>query len=127
MAWFRSLPDGLDTELEAGGGGLSAGEAQLLALGRLFLTDPGLVIMDEATSRLDPATEQLVERALSRLLQGRTAIVIAHRLPTVERADEIMVLEAGRVLEHGPREQLLADPDSRFSGLLRTGLHEVLA
>jgi ATP-binding cassette subfamily B protein len=125
--WLATLPNGLHTELESGGGGLSAGEAQLLALARIFLTDPGLVIMDEATSRLDPATERLIEHALDKLLRGRTAIIIAHRLPTVERADEILILEDGQILEHGARETLAADPDSHFARLLRTGLHEVLA
>ncbi len=125
--WLATLPNGLHTELESGGGGLSAGEAQLLALARIFLTDPGLVIMDEATSRLDPATERLIEHALDKLLRGRTAIIIAHRLPTVERADEILILEDGQILEHGAREPLAADPDSHFARLLRTGLHEVLA
>jgi len=125
--WCRGLPEGLDTELEAGGGGLSAGEAQLLAFARLFLADPGLVILDEASARLDPATERLIERAFEKVLQGRTAIIIAHRLPTVERADEIMILEHGRIVEHGEREALAAAPGSRFSRLLQTGLHEVLA
>lgn len=126
-SWFRSLPHGLDTELESGGGGLSAGEAQLLALARLFLRDPGLVILDEATSRLDPATEQLIEQAVGKLLRDRTGVIIAHRLPTVERADEILILEDGRILEHGQRQRLAADPGSHFAGLLRTGLHEALA
>ena len=89
-AWFHSLPDGLDTELGSDGEGLSAGEAQLLAFTRVFLADPGLVILDEASSRLDPATEQLIERAVSKLLAGRTGIVIAHRLGTIQRADEIL-------------------------------------
>jgi ATP-binding cassette subfamily B protein len=125
--WYQALPQGLDTELESGGGGLSAGEAQLLAFARIFLQDPGLVILDEASSRLDPATERLIERAVDRLVQGRTAIIIAHRLGTVQRADEIMILENGRVGEHGPRSQLANDPTSRFYGLLQTGLEEVLA
>ncbi|MHB0876147.1 MAG: ABC transporter ATP-binding protein, partial [Anaerolineae bacterium] len=77
--WYRSLPQGLDSKLESGGRGLSAGEAQLLAFARAFLRDPGLVILDEASSRLDPATEQRIERAVDRLLAGRTAIIIAHR------------------------------------------------
>jgi ATP-binding cassette subfamily B protein len=125
--WYRSLPNGLDTILEADGGGLSAGEAQLLAFARVFLKDPGLVILDEASSRLDPATEQLIERAIDRLLQGRTAIIIAHRLATVERADEILILDSGKILEQGERTTLAADPHSRFAQLLQTGLAEVLA
>src|SRR5690606_1072629 len=95
--WLLGLPDGLDTRLE-GSDNLSAGEAQLLALGRVFLADVGLVILDEASSRLDPATEHLLEAALNRLLQNRTTIIIAHRLSTVRRADEIMILEGGRII-----------------------------
>lgn len=125
--WLRSLPAGLDTELAAGGGGLSAGEAQLLALTRIFLADPGLIILDEASSRLDPATEQLLERAVSRLLQGRTAIIIAHRLATVQRADEILILDGGRLVEHGVRERLANDPTTRFHRVLKTGMEELLA
>ena len=126
-SWLRGLPDGLDTVLESGGKGLSAGEAQLLALARVFLRDPRLVVLDEASSRLDPATEGVLERAIDRLLAGRTGIVIAHRLRTVQRADDILILEGGRVVEHGPRAALAADPGSRFYGLLQTGLEEVLA
>jgi len=126
-AWLRSLPDGLDTELESSGGGLSAGEAQLLAFTRILLHDPGLVILDEASSRLDPVTEHLIERAVERLVAGRTAIIVAHRLGTVQRADEIMILEHGRIGEYGPRRTLVNDPASRFYGLLQTGLEEVLA
>ena len=125
--WVQGLPAGLDTVLESGGGGLSAGEAQLLAFARVFLQDPGLVILDEASSRLDPATEALLERAVDRLLRGRTAILIAHRLDTVGRADEILILEGGRVEEHGVRAELARDPTSRFAQLLRTGMEEVLA
>ncbi len=124
--WYRSLPDGLDTVLSSGGGSLSAGEAQLLAFARVFLSDPGLVILDEASSRLDPLTEHRIETAISRLLEERTCIMIAHRLATVQRADEIVILEHGRILEHGPREQLAADPNSRFSRMLAVGLEEVL-
>lgn len=125
--WAEGLSAGLDTMLEAGGGGLSAGEAQLLAFTRIFLEDPGLVILDEASSRLDPATEHLIERAVDTLLAGRTGIVIAHRLSTVTRADDILIMEGGRVAEYGPRARLAADPDSRFSHLLQVGLEEVLA
>jgi ABC-type multidrug transport system fused ATPase/permease subunit len=121
-SWFQSLPGGLNTELHAGGQGLSAGESQLLAFTRVFLKDPGLVILDEASSRLDPATEQLIERAVDRLLVGRTGLIIAHRLATVHRADQIMILEAGRIREHGPYAALVNDPASRFYGLLQAGL-----
>jgi ABC-type multidrug transport system fused ATPase/permease subunit len=124
--WLAGLPAGLDTELGPAGQGLSAGEAQLLALARVFLQDPQLVVLDEASSRLDPQTEQRLERALDTLLAGRTGIIIAHRLHTVQRADDILILENGRVREHGERLALAADRDSRFAGLLRTGLEEVL-
>ncbi len=124
--WARALPKGLDSQLKTGGTGLSAGEAQLLAFARIFLRDPSVVVLDEASSRLDPVTEARIERAVDRLLAGRTGIIIAHRLATVERADYILILEGGRVAEFGPREALARDPLSRFAGLLRTGLEEVL-
>jgi ATP-binding cassette subfamily B protein len=125
--WLRaqSATDPLSAPMTAGG--LSAGEAQLLALARVFLRDPGVVVLDEASSRLDPVTERNVERAIDALLAGRTAIVIAHRLATVDRCDEIVLIEDGRVVEHGPRTALAADPASRFSELLRTGLEPVVA
>ena len=125
--WLQALPKGLDTKLETGGRSISAGEAQLLAFTRVFLRNPGLVILDEASSRLDPATEQLIERAIDKLLKNRTAIIIAHRLGTIHRTDEIMILEDGQIVEHGNRQRLAADPATRFHGLLRTGLEEVLA
>jgi ABC-type multidrug transport system fused ATPase/permease subunit len=125
--WYGALEVGLDTVLAAEGGDLSAGEAQLLALTRIFLKDPGLIILDEASSRLDPATEQLLECAIGRLLEGRTGIIIAHRLSTVQRADEIMILENGQILEHGERTILADDPGSQFYQLLQTGMEEVLA
>lgn len=127
LPWYQKLPDGLETLLGAEGAGLSAGEAQLLAFARVFLTNPGLVILDEASSRLDPATERLLERAVDQLFAGRTAIVIAHRLATVQRADEMLILDNGRVLEYGPRAALASDPNSRLAHLLRVGLEEVLA
>ncbi len=125
--WLGSLPKGLDTELETGARSLSAGEAQLLAFARVFLRNPGLVILDEASSRLDPATEQKLERAIDKLLKNRTAIIIAHRLDTVLRADEILILDQGKVSEYGDRKQLAADSNSRFYQLLQTGMEEVLA
>ena len=123
--WLAGLPDGLDTMLAADGGGLSAGEAQLVALGRVMLRDPGLVLLDEASARLDPVTERRIERALDRLSEGRTVIVIAHRLATVRRVDRIAILADGRVEEQGERAALEADPRSRFAALLATGLEEV--
>jgi ABC-type multidrug transport system fused ATPase/permease subunit len=126
LDWFFSLPHGLETDLQSGGGGLSAGEAQLLAFARVFLKGPGLVILDEASSRLDPATERLIERAVDRLLAGRTGLIIAHRLGTVQRADDILILDNGRIREHGPRDSLARDDTSRFAELLRTGMEQVL-
>ncbi len=124
--WLLSLPKGLDTMLAAGGSALSAGETQLLAFARAFLRDPGLVILDEASSRLDPVTERKLDQAVSRLLAGRTGIIIAHRLSTLQRVQQILILEEGRVRENGPREALVRDPQSRFSQLLSVGIEEVL-
>jgi ATP-binding cassette subfamily B protein len=125
--WVQSLPKGLDTPL-AGGQSLSAGEAQLLAFARVFLKDPGVVVLDEASSRLDPSTETLMERAVDRLFSERTGILIAHRLKTVLRADDILILDQGGcVVEYGPRAALASDVTSRFYHLLQTGLEEALA
>ena len=124
--WYQGLARGLDTKLESGGRDLSAGQGQLLAFARVFLRNPGLVILDEASSRLDPATEQLIERAVDKLLKERTAIIIAHRLRTVDRVDDIMILGDGEVIEYGDRRKLVKDTNSRFSSLLKTGLEEVL-
>jgi ATP-binding cassette subfamily B protein len=123
--WLRELPLGLDTVLGPGGTELSAGQAQILACARVFLRDPDVVILDEASSRLDPATERLVHAALGRLLDGRTGIIVAHRLETLAYADDILVLENGQIREHGPRLALAANPGSRFAGLLRVATKEV--
>ncbi len=117
--WIGSL--GLDTVLGAGGAGLSAGESQLLAFARVFLQDPGLVILDEPSSRLDPATEAMLALATERLFSGRTVVIVAHRLDTVQRADEIMVVADGRIAEHGARRDLAADPGSHYARLLTAG------
>ncbi len=124
--WYQGLSEGLDTQLAAGNGGLSAGEAQLLAFTRVFLKNPGLVILDEASSRLDPATEHLIERAIDHLLYQRSAIIVAHRLATVQRADKIMILEDGELKEFGDRIVLSANPHSHFSHLLRSGVEQAL-
>jgi ABC-type multidrug transport system fused ATPase/permease subunit len=122
--WIRKL--GLDTELGPGGQGLSAGEQQLLAFARVFLQDPGVVILDEPSSRLDPVTEALLATATERLYAGRTVVIIAHRLETVRLADEIMVVEAGRIVEHGPRQALADDPGTRYAALLALGRGDIL-
>jgi ATP-binding cassette subfamily B protein len=122
--WVRARPGGLDARLGTFGEGLSGGEAQLVGLTRVFLADPAVVILDEASSRLDPATERLLDAALSRLLQSRTALIIAHRLVTLDRADRILILEGGRVVETGGRSELAADPTSCFSRLQRLGQQE---
>src|SRR5262252_2208407 len=125
--WLAALPNGLDSILAPGGRDLSAGQAQLLAAARAFLADPGLVVLDEASSRIDPASEQLLQKAFDRLLEGRTAFIIAHRLATVRHVDDILVMERGRVAEFGPREDLERDRGSRFARLLRGGLAEATA
>jgi ATP-binding cassette subfamily B protein len=98
-----------------------------LAFTRVFLKNPGLVILDEASSRLDPATEQKLEHAITKLLKDRTAIIIAHRLDTLHRADDVLILDTGKVVEYGNRQKLASDPASRFYQLLQTGMDEVLA
>lgn len=125
--WLATFGGRLDARLSGSEGGLSAGEAQLIALVRAFLRDPGLIVLDEATSRLDPITERRLGTALARLLAGRTAVIIAHRLETVERADMILILEHGRQVEFGERASLAGDSTSRLYGLLRAGAGEELA
>ncbi len=120
-SWLEGFPKGLDHELGAGGVGLSAGQAQLVAMVRVFLRNPGLVVLDEASSRLDPATEALLDEALSALLRGRSAVIIAHRLSTLERVDHILVMEDGRAAEYGPRGALAKDSGGRYAALLRAG------
>ena len=120
--WLARLKDGVHTPLPTGS--LSAGEAQLLAFARVMLRDPAVIILDEPSSRLDPATEALLTAAMTRLLAGRTAIIIAHRLDTVVRADRILVLGDGEVLEDGPRAVLALNPASHYAELLRAGTLE---
>ncbi len=122
--WYDALPHGLDTKIS--GSSLSVGEAQLLAFARLFLKDPGLVILDEASSHLDPATQRLIDGAIDTLLTNRTAIIIAHRLETLQRVDDILILEQGRITEYGAREALMNDEQSVYTRLLRTGVEDLL-
>lgn len=113
---------GIDRELGTAGAGLSAGEAQLLALARVWLRNPDLVVLDEATARVDPDTERRIEAAVVELMRGRTTLVIAHRLSTLHSVDEIIVFEHGRIVEHGDRVDLVGDDESRFSQLLALSL-----
>ncbi|HEX8080478.1 MAG TPA: ABC transporter ATP-binding protein [Jatrophihabitans sp.] len=125
--WLERLPAGFDTVLVPGGSGLSAGEEQLVSFVRAFLSDPAVVLLDEASSRLDPATEQLVRQAMTKLLTGRTGVVVAHRLSTITEADWILLLEDGQVAEYGRRLDLVANPRSRFSRLLAHGVNDLEA
>ncbi|WP_024546869.1 ABC transporter ATP-binding protein [Picosynechococcus sp. NKBG15041c] len=119
MPWLTALPQGLDTELSPDSSSLSAGQAQLLALARVFLKDPSLVILDEASSRLDPETEHCLTQAIQKLFKGRTGIIIAHRLRAIEQADKILVLQQGKILEYGDRLFLEAEANSHYARLLR--------
>ncbi|MEK3775537.1 ABC transporter ATP-binding protein [Paenibacillus sp. FSL K6-4396] len=125
--WINSQPEGLDTYLAAGGASLSAGEAQLFALTRVFLTEPSLVILDEPSSRLDAATESMLQSAIDQLMKQSTGVIIAHRLATLEKVDRIMVLGDGKILEFGAREELASNPASHYARLLITGREEELA
>jgi ABC-type multidrug transport system fused ATPase/permease subunit len=106
--WIASLPNGLDSEVGERGASLSMGQRQLVALARVLLQDPAIIILDEATASVDPLTETLIQEGLDTVLEGRTAIVIAHRLSTVRNADRIIVLRKGAIIEEGNHEQLLA-------------------
>nr|MBP7424839.1 ATP-binding cassette domain-containing protein [Oscillibacter sp.] len=106
-SFLSSLPDGYDTALTDSGAGLSKGQRQLLALARCFLSNADIVILDEATSDVDPETEEQISAALERLRRGRTCFLIAHRLATVRTADRILVLQDGRIAEQGTHQQLL--------------------
>jgi ATP-binding cassette subfamily B protein len=116
---FSALPDGLETEVRERGSRLSAGEKQLVSLTRAALVDPALLVLDEATSSLDPGTELLVEQAMDRLMEGRTVVVIAHRLSTAERADRVGLVSGGRLAELGTHDELLAGGE-RYAALFAT-------
>jgi ATP-binding cassette, subfamily B, bacterial len=115
--FIAAMPDGYDTDVANQGGRLSAGQRQLVAFARAFLADPAVLILDEATSSLDIPSERLVQRALRTVLAGRTAVIIAHRLSTVEIADRVLVLEHGRIVEDGSPADLVAAGEGRFAGL----------
>nr|WP_228499234.1 ABC transporter ATP-binding protein [Nocardioides agariphilus] len=115
--FIRELPEGYDTQVSNRGGVLSAGQRQLVAFARAFLADPAVLILDEATSSLDIPSERLVQRALRTILAGRTALIIAHRLSTVEIADRVLVMEHGQIVEDGTPAELIAGGEGRFSDL----------
>jgi ABC-type multidrug transport system fused ATPase/permease subunit len=116
LAFVDDLPDGIDTDVQERGARLSAGQRQLICFARALVPDPRLVVLDEATSSIDIATERRIEDALDRLLTGRTAVVIAHRLSTIRRADLIVVVEDGRIAEQGTHAQLM-HMRGRYAGL----------
>src|SRR3989454_6282478 len=123
------LSGGLEHKVREGGAGLSAGERQLISIARALLADPRILVLDEATSNIDRPTEVLIEQALDRLLKGRTSIIIAHRLSTVRRADEILVIENGQVIQRGSERELLAvdGPFRRLAHMLEGGEPELAA
>jgi len=118
--WVAGLPRGLETRVGQRGESLSAGERQLVALLRAHLADPDLLVLDEATSAVDPALEMRIGRALERLMSGRTSVTIAHRLSTAENADEVVVVDQGRVVQRGPHRELVAQAGSVYAGLHRS-------
>lgn len=118
--WLRGLPHGLATQVGQRGESLSAGERQLVALLRARVADPDLLVLDEATSAVDPELEMRIGRALERLMAGRTSVTIAHRLSTAEAADEVVVVDAGRVVQRGPHAELVTDPDGVYARLHRS-------
>ena len=124
--WFKKFESGLDTKLGTGGIGLSAGEAQLLAFVRVFLSDPAIIILDEVSSRLDPETERQLQLTITKLMKDRIGIIIAHKLWTLNHVDEILVLENGNVLEQGRRVELIKTETSHFSKLVEMSQEEVL-
>jgi ABC-type multidrug transport system fused ATPase/permease subunit len=115
--WLATLPAGLETRVGQRGESLSAGERQLVALLRAHLADPDLLVLDEATSAVDPQLEMRIGRALERLMSGRTSVTIAHRMSTAESADEVVVVDHGRVVQRGPHRELVNQADSVYAGL----------
>ena len=122
--FIAALPEGYDTDVATRGGRLSAGQRQLIAFARAFLADPAVLILDEATSSLDIPSERLVQRALRTVLADRTALIIAHRLSTVEIADRVLVLEHGRIVEDGPPAELI-DSQGHYAALHRAWLESL--
>ena len=107
-SFIKRLPDGYDTYITEEGGELSQGQKQLISIARIMLTNPPVLILDEATSSIDIRTEQRVQRAFEKLMNGKTSFIIAHRLSTIKNADVILVMKSGNVIEQGSHEQLMA-------------------
>jgi ATP-binding cassette subfamily B protein len=122
--WLDGLPSGLDTAVGERGEALSVGERQLVALARAYVADPDLLVLDEATSAVDPATEVRLQRTLDAVTRGRTTLAIAHRLSTAQAADEVIVVDRGRVVQRGPHDELVRDPESVYALLYASWLEQ---
>nr|WP_221376078.1 ABC transporter ATP-binding protein [Actinoplanes polyasparticus] len=122
--WLATLPNGMETPVGERGEALSVGERQLVALVRAYVADPDLLVLDEATSAVDPATEVRLQRALDTVTRGRTTVAIAHRLSTAQAADEVIVVDAGRVVQRGPHSELITDVDSIYAKLYASWLEQ---
>ncbi|MGC1215113.1 MAG: ATP-binding cassette domain-containing protein, partial [Micromonospora sp.] len=122
--WLDGLPGGLDTPVGERGEALSVGERQLVALARAYVADPDLLVLDEATSAVDPATEVRLQRTLDAVTRGRTTLAIAHRLSTAQAADEVIVVDRGRIVQRGPHDELVRDPDSVYGLLYASWLEQ---
>jgi ABC-type multidrug transport system fused ATPase/permease subunit len=122
--WVGGLPQGVHTPVGERGEALSVGERQLVALVRAYVADPDLLVLDEATSAVDPATEVRLQRTLDAVTRGRTTVAIAHRLSTAQSADEVIVVDAGRVVQRGPHADLIRDPASIYARLYASWLEQ---
>ena len=122
--WLEGLPSGLDTPVGERGEALSVGERQLVALARAYVADPDLLVLDEATSAVDPATEVRLQRTLDAVTRGRTTLAIAHRLSTAQAADEVIVVDRGRIVQRGPHDELVRDADSVYGLLYASWLEQ---
>jgi ATP-binding cassette, subfamily B, bacterial len=122
--WAESLSDGIQTRVGERGEALSVGERQLVALARAYVADPDLLVLDEATSAVDPATEVRLQRTLDAVTRGRTTVAIAHRLSTAQAADEVIVVDQGRIVQRGPHSRLVAETDSIYARLYASWLEQ---